>query len=390
MLYSGLACVFVQPELFKSTMAGGAVFQSSDGQIDQKKIFLWVLLFASLAFGWILLPFAGPLLWSCVLAVLFSPIYYWLLRRFPNSPNLSALATLLLSMLVVVIPVIMIASSVIDLALEFIQSMENSEGGFDEYVDKLAETLPIITDKLEAWNVDIDALRGEAQKLASTMANVVTKRSLLIGQNTVAFFLNTAMMLYVAFFMLRDGKQMIASFKVTFPLDDEHETQLFTKFSEVIRATVKGNMVIGMVQGVLGGVAFWIVGIEAALLWGVMMAIAALIPAVGAALIWLPAAIYLFVVGETVSALGLALFGGLVISMIDNILRPILVGRDTKLPDYIVLLSTLGGLALFGLHGFVVGPLIAALFFTLWSMFVSEFSDSAPEIKELALEGESD
>lgn len=355
------------------------MFQSSDGQIDQKKLFLWILLFSTIAFGWILLPFAGPLLWSCVLAVLFSPINRWLLERFPNSPNLTALATLLLSMLVVVIPVIMITSSVINHAMELIQSMENKEGGFDPYIDKLTDALPVITQQLEAWNLDIESLRGEAQKLASSMANVVTKRSLSIGQNTVAFFLSTAMMLYVAFFMLRDGKQMIESFKTTFPLDDEHETQLFNKFSEVIRATVKGNVVIGMVQGTLGGLAFWVIGIDAALLWGVMMAIAALIPAVGAALIWAPVAIYLCVIGDLVSGIGLALFGALVIGLMDNILRPILVGRDTKLPDYIVLLSTLGGLALFGIHGFVVGPLIAALFFTLWSMFVSEFGDESPQ-----------
>ena len=352
------------------------MFQSSDGQIDQKKLFLWILLVASAAFGWILLPFAGPLLWSCVLAVLFSPVYYWLLRRFPNSPNLCALATLVLSILVVVIPVIMITTSVVNHAVNLVQMMENNEGGFGVYIDKLTEALPIIANKLESWNIDIETVRSEAQKFATNAANVITKRSLSIGQNTVAFFLSTAMMLYVAFFMVRDGKQMIESFKATFPLDDEHETQLFEKFSEVIRATVKGNVVIGIVQGTLGGLAFWVIGIDAALLWGTMMAIAALIPAVGAALIWAPVAIYLCVVGDLTAGIGLALFGGLVIGLMDNILRPILVGRDTKLPDYIVLLSTLGGLALFGIHGFVVGPLIAALFFTLWSMFVSEFGDT--------------
>ncbi|WP_345422413.1 AI-2E family transporter [Halioxenophilus aromaticivorans] len=358
------------------------MFQSSDGQIDQKKLFLWILLFATAAFGWILLPFAGPLLWSCVLAVLFSPVNYWLLRRFPNSPNLAALATLILSILVVVIPVIMITTSVVNHAVSLVQSMENNEGGFGVYIDKITEAVPIVSSKLESWNIDIETLRGEAQKFVTNAANVVTKRSLTIGQNTMAFFLATAMMLYVAFFMLRDGKQMIESFKATFPLDDAHETQLFTKFSEVIRATVKGNVVIGVVQGTLGGIAFWVIGIDAALLWGTMMAIAALIPAVGAALIWAPVAIYLCVVGDLTAGIGLALFGGVVIGLMDNILRPILVGRDTKLPDYIVLLSTLGGLALFGIHGFVVGPLIAALFFTLWSMFVSEFSDT-PTVHEV-------
>jgi len=352
------------------------VFQSNNGNIDEKKIFLGLLLIATIAFGWILLPFAGPLLWSCVLAVLFQPINRGLLNRFPNHRNLVALATLTLAILIVVIPVIMISTSVVNHAVDLVKSAGEENNGLGQYIDKVTEALPVIKTKLEAWNIDLESMRGELQKVASNAANLVTKQSLTIGQNTVSFFLATAMMLYVAFFMLRDGKQILESIKATFPLDDAHETHLFNKFSEVIRATVKGNVVIGAVQGTLGGLAFWVLDIDPAILWGVLMAIAALIPAVGAALIWAPVAIYLCIIGDLTQGIGLALFGGLVIGLVDNILRPILVGRDTKLPDYIVLLSTLGGLALMGIHGFVVGPLIAALFFTLWSMFVSDFSDS--------------
>src|SRR5690606_8640572 len=162
--------------------------------------------------------------------------------------------------------------------------------------------------------------------------------------------------------------------KIAFPLEDKRETQLFAKFSEVTRATVKGNLVVGLVQGGLGGTFFWIIGVQPAVLWAAVMAVSSLIPAVGTALVWLPVSIYLFAIGDTVQAISLVLFGVLVIGSVDNLLRPILVERDTKLPDYVVLFSTLGGLAIFGIHGFVMGPLIAALFLTLWTMFIQEFN----------------
>jgi predicted PurR-regulated permease PerM len=128
----------------------------------------------------------------------------------------------------------------------------------------------------------------------------------------------------------------------------------------------------------MGGLIFWILGIQGALLWGVVMAIVSLLPAVGAALVWVPVAIYLAAIGDVVQAVILTAFGVVVIGLADNILRPILVGRDTKLPDYIVLLSTLGGLAMFGINGFVMGPLVAALFNAFWGIFIREFSHESP------------
>jgi len=148
---------------------------------------------------------------------------------------------------------------------------------------------------------------------------------------------------------------------------------LFAKFAEVTRATVKGNLVVAAVQGTLGGLIFWVLGIPGAFLWGVVMTLLSLIPVVGAALIWLPVAVYLFATGNWVHGTILFAFGAGVIGLVDNVLRPVLVGRDTKLPDYMVLLSTLGGFVLFGMNGFVIGPLIAALFVTFWDIFVREF-----------------
>jgi predicted PurR-regulated permease PerM len=161
---------------------------------------------------------------------------------------------------------------------------------------------------------------------------------------------------------------------------------LFSKFGEVTRATIKGNMVIALIQGSLGGLIFWALGIPGALLWGVVMAVLSLIPAVGPAIVWVPVSIYLFASGENVKAIILIAFGAGVIGLVDNILRPILVGRDTKLPDYIVLLSTLGGLALFGINGFVIGPVIAALFIAFWGIFMRDVN--VPDAPPVALESQ--
>jgi len=149
---------------------------------------------------------------------------------------------------------------------------------------------------------------------------------------------------------------------------------LFSKFAEVTRATIKGNLVVAIVQGALGGIIFWVLDIPAPILWAVAMAVLSLIPAVGAGLIWLPFAIYLFGVGETNSALVLVIYGVTVIGLADNILRPLLVGRDTKLPDWLVLLSTVSGLVMFGINGFVMGPLIAALFLVFWQIFSRDYN----------------
>jgi len=153
---------------------------------------------------------------------------------------------------------------------------------------------------------------------------------------------------------------------------------LFDRCAEVSRAAIKGTVIIGIVQGAIGGIAFAILGIGAPVLWGAVMALLSIVPAVGTALVWLPAAIVLIVNDRVVAGVALILVGVLGIGLVDNLLRPILVGRDTRMPDYLILLSTLGGLAGFGLAGIVIGPIIAALFLAVWQMAQSEFEDSPP------------
>jgi predicted PurR-regulated permease PerM len=196
-------------------------------------------------------------------------------------------------------------------------------------------------------------------------------QALNIGQNTFNFVINLFIMLYLLFFLLRDGDDLIRRIRSAMPLHGEQQRDLFAKFTAVIRATVKGNIVVAIVQGVLGGIIFWLLGVHAPVLWGVLMTVLSLLPAVGSALIWLPVAIYFLVTGAIWQGIVLIAFGVLVIGLVDNVLRPILVGKDTKMPDYVVLISTLGGIAIFGLNGFVIGPVIAAMFMAVWDIVAS-------------------
>ena len=193
-------------------------------------------------------------------------------------------------------------------------------------------------------------------------------QALSIGAGAADFVLGLFVMLYLLFFLLRDGSSLSKRIQDAVPLPLKQERGLFRKFAAVVRATIKGSILVALLQGALGGLIFWVLGLHAPVLWGVVMGLLALLPALGATLIWLPAAIYLLATGSIWQGVVLLMFGAFVIGLVDNILRPILVGKDTKMPDYVVLISTLGGLATFGLNGFVIGPVIAAMFIAAWDI----------------------
>jgi predicted PurR-regulated permease PerM len=186
-------------------------------------------------------------------------------------------------------------------------------------------------------------------------------------------------MIYVLFFLFRDGPFIGRAIRESLPLSPEHSSRALTLFATVVKATVKGNLVIAVIQGTIGGVTFWLLGIPAALLWGVMMTFLSILPAVGSGLVWAPVAGFLLLSGDYARGVILLLVGVGVISLVDNLLRPKLVGKDTRLPDYVVLVSTLGGLSLFGINGFVIGPLIAAMFLAGWTIFRDEWSGRKDE-----------
>ncbi|GAB4167613.1 MAG: AI-2E family transporter [Wenzhouxiangellaceae bacterium] len=339
----------------------------------EQRSFIAALVLVSLAFAWLLKPFFGSILWAVIIAVLFHPLQLKLEQLWGERRNLNALITLAACVFLVVIPMLLLLSSFVQQGIAFAQRVNAGEIQPGQYIDQIRAAFPAVQAFLERFNIDMDTVRSNAAQAAVAVSQFLMQNAVSAGIGTANFVLKLALMLYVAFFLIRDGRVLVEHLIDALPLGDERERLLFQKFVEVARATVKGNVVVAMVQGALGGLIFWILGLPAPVLWGVVMAVLSLIPAVGAGLVWAPAAIYLYAVGHWIQASVLLGYGVLVIGLADNVLRPILVGRDTKLPDWMVLLSTLGGLAMFGINGFVVGPLIAVLFIAFWQIFGREF-----------------
>lgn len=329
---------------------------------------LWLLLAATLALGWILLPFYGPILWGTVIALIFAPLNRRLLPRTGHRRNVAALLTMLAVVLVAVVPFALVTASVASEAAGVYERLQSGQWQPTRYLRGLFEALPAtVTFWLErfGWR-DFDVVQAQLAAALARGSQFIAGQALGIGQNTFEFITGVFITLYLAFFLIRDGNALARSARRSMPLAAAHQRELLDKFGTVIRATVKGNLAVAALQGLLGGLAFWALGVAAPLLWGVLMAFLSLVPAVGAALVWAPVAAYLLLSGEVGKGVGLAAFGVLVIGLVDNLLRPVLVGKDTRLPDYVVLITTLGGMAVLGINGFVLGPVVAAMFVALW------------------------
>ena len=338
----------------------------------QRGVFLALLAAVTLAFIWVLMPFFGAVMWGVALAILFTPLFKRLLRKMPRRRTLAALATLTICLVIVILPLAMVGVSLVQEIATVTQSIRSGQINFANYFQQIFDATPrwLIT-LLERFNLgNMDAWQARISAGAAQGSQVIASQALTIGQNTFDFLVSFFVMLYLLFFLLRDGAALSTMMREAMPLAKPHTHYLLNKFTTVIRATIKGNVAVAIAQGTLGGLAFWFLGVQGSLLWAVLMAFLSLLPAIGAALIWGPVAIYFLATGHIWEGSVLIFVGVFVIGLVDNILRPLLVGKDTQMPDYIVLMSTIGGIALFGINGFVIGPVIAALFMAAWSLFI--------------------
>lgn len=346
----------------------------------QNRTLLLLLSVVTLAFGAILWPLNGAIFWGVVLAILFTPLHRRLLRRMPRRRNLAALATLCVCLVIVILPMTLIGVSLAQEASVAYERVRSGQLNFGAYLRQVLAALPDwALELLDRFHLtSLTELQARLTAIGAQASQFLATKALDVGQNTLQFIVSFGVMLYLLFFLLRDGPQLAARMRQAIPLDTRHKEQLSLKFTTVIRATVKGNIVVAAAQGALGGFIFWALGIQGPVMWGVLMAFLSLLPAVGASLIWGPVAIYFLATGATWQAVTLTAYGICVIGLVDNLLRPILVGKDTKMPDYVVLISTLGGMALFGLTGFVIGPAIAALFMATWDLFAPPDAEPPP------------
>jgi predicted PurR-regulated permease PerM len=340
--------------------------------------FLLLVVVVTVAFGWVVAPFFSAVFWSTVLAILFMPLHRRLVTATGGRSSLSALATLVVILVIVVLPTAFVSAALVQEAGSLVARVKSGELDFAAQYQALLQALPPwIAELATRFGLhDLSGIRDRLSESVLGMSQVAVGHVLNVGQNTFGFLLQLGVMLYVLFFLLRDGAALVRRIRAAVPLSDDLLRDLMGKFATAIRATVRGNIAVALVQGALGGLIFWFLGVEAPVLWGVLMALLSLLPAVGAGLVWGPVAVYFLATGSVWQGLLLAGYGVLVIGLVDNILRPILVGKDTKMPDYVVLISTLGGLAVFGLVGFVVGPVIAALFIAVWEVVASYRANS--------------
>jgi predicted PurR-regulated permease PerM len=340
-----------------------------------RKGFLLALVIAITAtFVFVIKDFLMTIFVAAIFSGLAHPLYAALRRAFAGREALASALTLLVIVLLVGAPFVFVVSIVTGEAVRmtdnvtpFVTQVINEPASIDIYLDRIPGSR-----WLAPYREVLVTKVGEA---AGSLGKVVVSSLTSTTRGTLALIVDFFLMLYAMFFFLMNGRRYLDSILRYLPLREAEHNQMLERFVSVARATLKGTLLIGIVQGSLGGVIFAILGISGAVLWGLLMIVLSVLPVIGGALVWVPAAIVLAIQGAWIKALVLAGFCSLVIGSIDNVLRPRLVGRDTQMSDLLVLFSTLGGIAVFGAIGFIVGPIIAALFVTIWEIFGKAYRD---------------
>jgi predicted PurR-regulated permease PerM len=328
-------------------------------------------------------PFLQALLLGAILAGLCHPLYRWLTRLLRGRPSGAAAVTVGLLFLLIVGPLgaflgvaVQQALHVSEQALPWVQQHFGAASTFDAHA-WLVQRFPALANHIPSQE-HLVASVGTAAKAAGGFLVASASR---MTAGTAVFLLNLFVMLYSMFFFLRDGGTILERLLYYMPLRDEDEALMVQRFVSITRATVKGTLVIGVIQGALAGLGFWVVGLDGAAFWGTIMAVLSIVPGIGAALVWVPAVLYLVVTGQILAGTLLGVWCAAVVGTIDNVLRPTLVGRDAKMPDLLILVGTLGGLYLFGPIGFIVGPIVCGLFLTAWAIYGAAFKDILPPVK---------
>ena len=340
----------------------------SDDAPFRRGFLLALVIGISVAFFAIIRDFVMTMFVAAIFSGVAHPLYRQLLAAFGGRKALASAMTLLTLVLVVVGPLVAVVTIVTNEALgmtenvtPWVQQIIKEPLRLNTYLDRI----PGI-ERIEPYRATLLRKAGEA---AGALGAIVVASLSTTTRNTLRVIVDFFIMLYAMFFFLMDGRRYLETVLGYLPLRESEKNQMLHRFVSVTRATLKGTLLIGVIQGTLGGMIFAILGIPGAVLWGVLMIVLSILPVVGGALVWVPAAVVLVFQGAWIKALVLIGFCSLIIGSVDNVMRPRLVGQDTQMSDLLILLSTLGGIGAFGAIGFIVGPIIAALFVTCWEIF---------------------
>lgn len=348
-----------------------------------RRVFVIVLVLGITAlFGAMAWPFLKPLFLAAILSGLAHPVYRYLTRLFRGRRALASVVTIILLVVLVLGPLSAFAGIVtkqaVDITSEGVPWLKQqiSSGNLTRLGEDLIDRLPqIVQDNLPTQDQILTTVGG----LTKNIGNFLVMSASKMTAGAAGFFLALFVMLYAMFFFLVDGRKILDRILYLVPLDPEQEERMLDRFLSVTRATVKGTLVIALVQGTLGGIGFAVAGLSGAAFWGTIMAVLSMVPVVGTPLVWIPGVIVLFATGKVLAGVLLLIWGAAVVGSIDNVLRPILVGKDTQMPDLLILIGTLGGLYVFGAVGILVGPIVCGLFLTAWQIYGESFRSALPE-----------
>lgn len=328
--------------------------------------FYILLALATIVFLYVLSPFFYPIFWAAIMAGLFHPLFVRINRRL-RSPDFSTLVVMAVIGLIVILPAAVVASLLVKESLDLFNALNRDSSRLSQNLQKAVDWLqnhPYVqqlpVDRLTLAEKIADAAKAVAHFFFSSLSD-------LTG-NTIRFLLHLGVMIYALYYFLRDGGQFLAMAMRVIPLDATGRGMIEEHFIKTAKATLKVTLIIGGIQGCLGWLLFVVAGIQGSLVWGVLMVATAIIPAVGCAIIWAPAGVIMLVMGHLWQGIVILVFGSVVISLVDQFLRPILIGQDVPMHPLLIFLSTLGGLVVFGLSGFVIGPIITALVLVIWDM----------------------
>jgi len=331
--------------------------------------------------------FVEALLLAAIFSGILYPLYSRIKRAMKGRSTIASLLTLVIALLMIVIPLLLLLGLITEQALVV-------TGEVQPWLQTQIDNSAASGGKLPSWLPYADTLEPYHDQISAKIATIAEHTAVYLGailgratQGTVMFFLNLFVMLYAMFFFLISGPELVRKLMSYTPISAADDEKLVQVSLSMSRATIKGTLVIGIIQGALGGIGFAVAGINSAVFWGAVMAVLSVLPGIGSMLLWVPAVIYLFLAGDVVASIALLAWCAGVVGTIDNVLRPILVGRDTEMPGLLILLATLGGLSLFGASGLVLGPILAALFLAVLAIYSRVFEDLLIEPEEEVIDG---